>query len=80
MALYHRRFRIWPQTPDGAPRETPFVEGVLFSDGLICVRFGGNVNGVAAFRDRTVESLVERSSGIFTGPAHIEWLDGRHRT
>ncbi len=77
MAVYPRRFRVWPEENlMGQSRANAFAEGVLFTDGTVAVRFLPPLPTSVVYPQHGLEAL-ERGAG-FGGRCEIEWLDGRH--
>lgn len=77
MAVYPRRFRAVPvDNLMGPARPGAQCEGVLFTDGSVCVRWLVGWPTCVVFPDRGIEAL---ESGVgFGGPMEVEWLDGAH--
>ena len=77
MAVYPRRFRLWPRDNlTGRSRPKAFAEGVLFTDGTVAVRWVGVVPTCVVFPDQGIDAILAGTG--FGGGAEIEWLDGQH--
>lgn len=77
MAVYPRRFRVWPrENLIGRARPAAYAEGCLFTDGSVAVRYSGAVTTSVVYLDHGIDAILSGTG--WGGEADIEWLDGQH--